>query len=375
MGILKRQLSQFDRTFDGAWEQREAKGNTQRQDFVRRYPLDQINRLSLNKYAIGIRHCEGFCYWAEAGTRQWASMQGGNAMKFGIYYGTFGKSSPRQYRFKAAYGSRETRPEIAFHSVRKNLVDLLSAGKSKNFDAIDRNELPQVFKAKLLSLYFPKTFINICSEQALSHFSKILGVRVEGCAEKQYELLLAKKNLAPLGWSTWKFTRFLFQTFPYREDPADAPPRRIIKSGKPSDREPDFEELQRLLREIGEKSEKFARKWEEARLAGTDLRWSIKDRGKSPGYGYDLETIVDGNVQRCIEVKTARYKAAVGYRFFVTGHEFRTSLKKEDYWFYFVEWNAKGPRRVHPMTAAELHQLQCLQPDGYIGFIQLLSSE
>jgi hypothetical protein len=316
----------FERLYDGAWEQWEVQAHRQREEFVRQYPSKRLSTLRMDDYVIGLVPHRGYCYWAESKTKKWASIQGGTAQKFGIYFGKWGKQSKRRYRFKPSYGDASTPPAQVFRRVKGYLLDLIAQGRRRDFRALDENPLPQVFKAKLLSLYYPKQYINICSERALKHYADVLGVESKSCAETQHRLL-AHRTAVPRDWSSWKFTRFLFHTFPFRGATEAAEPQRCVKRGKPSSREPDFEALQRELRKIGRASEKYALAFEKDRLRGIGLPWRVQDVGRMPAYGYDLESSVNGRLERRIEVKTARSKAAEGFRFFVTAHELATSLR------------------------------------------------
>lgn len=371
MGISFEKLRAFDRSYGPAWEQWEAEANGQRQEFLLRYPRSKLANIGLEEYAIGRQPKTGFCYWAETRTKRWASIQGGTSLKFGLYFGRLGEGTPRQYRSTSAFGRPDATPAQAFKRVRDCLTGLLDAGERRDFDAIDRNPLSQMFKAKLLSMYFPKRYINICSARHLQHYSRLLGRQATGPAEMQHALL-DRPAVIPKAWSNWKYTRFLFEAYPLAGESADAPDPEILTRGSASDREPDFEDLQRRLREIGQISEAFAKQWEERRLGDLNVTWAVIDRSRTPSYGFDLETVIDGQVARRIEVKTAQSKAAKGYRFFVTGNELKKSHEHVDnYWFYFVEWDSKKPKRVRAMPARALHELDCLEPAAFVGFINL----
>jgi hypothetical protein len=370
-----KRIRAFERLYDGAWEQWEAEAYRQREEFVQRYPSTRLPSIKMDDYVIGLVPHRGYCYWAESKTKKWASIQGGTAQKFGIYFGKWGDGSRRKYRFKSWYGNERTPAGQVFREVKKHLLDLIAQGRQTDFDAIDENPLPQVFKAKLLSLYFPKQYINICSERALKHYAKVFSLESESCAAIQHQLLLQRKAV-PSDWSTWKFTRFLFHSFPFRGVTETVEPKRRVKRGKPSTREPDFDAIQRELRKIGRKSEKFALAFEKDRLRGIEPPWQVKNVSRMPAYGYDLESNVNGRLERRIEVKTARSKAAEGFRFFVTAHELNTSRRgSTNYWFYFVEWQDTKPAKVHPVSATEFHKLRCLAPASFVGYIELASDE
>src|SRR4030066_351923 len=69
-----------------------------RGDFLKAFPKEHLNRLSLEKYVIG-HQTPTFCAYVEAKTRAWANIQGATAIKFGIYFGRT-KSDPKKlYRY------------------------------------------------------------------------------------------------------------------------------------------------------------------------------------------------------------------------------------------------------------------------------------
>ena len=89
----------------------------------------------------------------ESGTRAWANIQGATSFKFGIYYGKEKRDPSLRYRFVQKFGDS---PKEAFEGVKRALLDLVKLGAVDELDfaAIDANPLSQMFKAKILSLYF-----------------------------------------------------------------------------------------------------------------------------------------------------------------------------------------------------------------------------
>lgn len=149
------------RTFDASYDvTREDMAFQVRGEFLQAFPKERLNRLSLDEYVIGHQK-PTFCAYVEAKTRSWANIQGSTADKFGIYFGKT-KSDPNKiYRFTRKYG--ETKDQ-AFQAVKAALLDLVRLGGEQiiDFSAIDANPLSQMFKAKILSLYYPDHFLNVC---------------------------------------------------------------------------------------------------------------------------------------------------------------------------------------------------------------------
>jgi len=104
-------------------------------------------------------------------------IQGSTAIKFGIYFGATKSDTSKEYRFAKKFGDNAT---TAFRAVRVALVALVALVRMGNdaqldFAEIDANPLSQMFKAKILSLYFPNRFINACSAEHLQMIGVALG--------------------------------------------------------------------------------------------------------------------------------------------------------------------------------------------------------
>lgn len=150
---------------------REAKALRARGLFIEAFPAKSLATLKLKDYVIGLQK-PTFCTFVEVTTRYWARITGATAFKFGVYFGKTKFDSKKEYRFAEKYGSSVA---AAFKTVGKSLVNLVEEGAKNNpdFQLIEENQLSPMFKAKILSLYFPSKFINICSKEHLRDFAKI----------------------------------------------------------------------------------------------------------------------------------------------------------------------------------------------------------
>ena len=54
--------------------------------FQRRFPIRQIETLTMDEYVEGRRNRDSFCYWIEVETKSVASMQGARVDKFGVWF-------------------------------------------------------------------------------------------------------------------------------------------------------------------------------------------------------------------------------------------------------------------------------------------------
>lgn len=342
MPITERALRAFEATYDTALEESALES---RDEFVRRFPAANLGTLTLEQYAVG--KGETFCAHAEAKTKAWAVIQGATAFKFGVYFGKTQSDPAKRYRSSRKFGDD---PEKAFAEVRARLVELVEAGRRKNFAAIDANPLSQMFKAKVLSLYFPRLYLNVCSEESLVDLADAVGIPEQKYNSRlQYELRRAKQaNVVSARWSNPKFMEFLFATYLPKEVTTPRPPIR-----KPTARrhpEVNFKKLQELWGRVGRRSEEFALKHERKRLRKAGLGHlvsMIEDIRKRPSYGYDFKSFSAEGCPRYIEVKTAGRDKVAGkeYRLFLSERERLVSVSADhaqDYYFYLVFNDSEG---------------------------------
>ena len=226
----------------------------------------------MDEYIVG--HQEpSFCNFVESKTKAWANIQGATSRKFGIYFGRTKTDPHREYRFTEKFGKTK---EEAFESVKAALLGLVELGSklSPDFVAIDANPISQMFKAKILSLYFPERFLAVCSSEHLEMLGSITGFQ-DGLPYSQYQNLLleAKGNDKWTRlWSEPKFMAFLYKTYVRSEQ---TPEHTIRKPRAKNLRFVDFDEIQKQRGVIGKRAEEFALAWEKERLIGARLRHLI----------------------------------------------------------------------------------------------------
>lgn len=355
-------LKRFDAEFDTAYEDQ---ANRVRGEFVKAFPLRTLPKLTLEQYVIGTKR-PTFCTFVEAKTRLWANIFGATSFKFGVYYGHTKRDPKDKYRFALKYGRNI---EDAFHAVKSALLDLIDAGRSQRFEDIDENPLSQLFKAKILSLYFPDKYLNICSAEHLEEISEELELPTDTfVSELQHQLLqAARTHSITKDWSNPKVMTFLYNTF----IPTPNRPTRLKKMLNRRHAKIDMEDLLEKRKRIGEMSEQFALGWERERLIGLGYtKPRVKDCRDTPGCGYDFLSETTAAERRYIEVKTAgRNHADKGYRFFLSETEHTTSLRvdhRDRYYFYLVYYKEKAPDLLEPWKAADLYKIAELGPNGYI---------
>lgn len=340
--------------------------------FLEAFPLTSLPKIKLDDYVIGHQQ-PTFCAHVEAKTRPWANIQGATSEKFGIYFGKTKSNPEKIYRFTRRFGNTK---EEAFRSVKDALLALVSLGQSSDldFDAIDANPLSQMFKAKILSLYFPDRFLNVCSAEHLELLGMGLGYG-EDLPSSQYQHLLLKKKLSnriTKGWSNPKFMMFLYDTYvrtDHRPTVTVQKPRK-----KAAHRTVNFEDVQNQRDVIGKAAEAFALAWEKQRLEGVGLAQlipKIEDRRDRPGYGYDFLSHTSPRQQRYIEVKSVgKLPNGEGHRFFLSDNEHAVSKSAEhceNYFFYLVFFDRNSqPEELRPICADELYQKGEMLPASYV---------
>jgi hypothetical protein len=352
----KTTLEKFEAGYDTSHEDTALQN---RGEFIKRFPWKRLTKLTLDEYVVG--HQEPtFCNFVENKTKAWANIQGATSRKFGIYFGRTKSDPIRKYRFTEKFG---TTKEEAFRSIKDAVVELVQFGSQRipNFDALDENPLSQMFKAKILSLYFPKRFLAVCSSEHLEMLGSILGFPDDLPNSRYQNLLLKAKQDHPgtAEWSNPKFMAFLYKTYVRRDHAAERP---IGKPRKKSYRRVDFEDLHKQRGAIGKAAEEHALRWEKERLSGAGLNHlidKIEDLRDRPGHGHDFLSYTGKNKPRFIEVKSVA-KLTEGHRFFLSDTEREISVSKghaDAYYFYLVFFDGKGhPTEVIAVLAQELYQ-------------------
>ena len=362
------QLQAFDQAYDVTHEDIAAQT---RGAFLKAFPVSGLPKIRLDDYVIG-HQTPTFCAHVEVKTRPWANIQGATSQKFGIYFGRTKSDAKKTYRFTRKFGATR---EDAFRSVKDALLALIHLGNANEIDfkAIDENPLSQMFKAKILSLYFPNRFLNVCSAEHLKLLGAELGyVEDQPVSEYQHRLLQEKlSNKTTREWSNPKFMAFLYDTYVHADRESVM---TVQKPRKRAHRKVNFEDIQNQRDAIGKAAEEFALDWEKHRLEGVGLPLlisKIEDRRDRPGYGYDFLSHTDSRQQRYIEVKSVgKLPNGEGHRFFLSDNERAVSesaAHRRGYFFYLVFFGRDGkPEELRPICAEELYPRCEVSPASYV---------
>jgi hypothetical protein len=363
------ELLEFSKIFNTAYEDAAV---SIRGEFLRAYPLNNLKNITLDEYIIG-KGTPSFCAWVEAKTKSWANIMGATAFKFGIYYGRTTSDAEMKYRFTQKFG---TSKKEAFDNVKDVLLSLVNAGKLKDFKNIDQNPLSQMFKAKILSLYFPEIYLNVCSAEHLVEIASKLQIP-HGTFISEYQHLLYEEKLkseVTKDWSNPKFMSFLYAKFirghqnPFWTTEIKKPPKKKMR------RKVNFEDLQANREAIGKISEEFAIAWEKNRLIGLGyetLVQKIEDRRDTPSYGYDFLSFSSPGQKRYIEVKSLGFdRKEECFRFFLSDNELETSKSGEygpAYYFYLVLYGKDGkPQDLLARHVKDVYSNSETSPCAYI---------
>lgn len=161
-----------------------------------------------------------------------------------------------------------------------------------------------MFKAKILNLYFPERFANICSGDDLRLVAGKLSLPDDLPLSRYQNILVQLKdsNETTRRWSIPKFMSFTYRTYVRG---ADAPDNvEIRKPRKLSPKKVNFEGIAAQRSMIGAKAELYAVDWEEKRLVGeglANLIPKIKDLRDRPVMG-----MTTANIRRAIQNDTSR---------------------------------------------------------------------
>jgi hypothetical protein len=120
------------------------------------------------------------------------------------------EQNPTQPRNTDSRANTDQSEGEAFKNVKAALVKLVRDGDVLDFPAVDANPLSQLFKAKILSLYFPEKYLNVCSGEHIEILALKLGNPQCECIS-QYQHLLAmqkSKHRITRGWSNPKYMEY-----------------------------------------------------------------------------------------------------------------------------------------------------------------------
>lgn len=186
-----------------------------RQKFVEDFPIKTIQKMTKDDYVVGLGRKDTFCYRLENELKELGDLHGAPAFKFGIYYGISGEDTESKYRVvRSKFGDD---PDKAFENIREQIISLIVAGNNNDQTAIKDSKLAPTFRGKILSTYFPQTYLGIFSKEHLDYFLSRIGIETmknDDELDKQLLLLSWKEsNVVLREWPMHTFERFLYLSY------------------------------------------------------------------------------------------------------------------------------------------------------------------
>lgn len=363
-----------------------------RDSFIQYFNETRIREMTIDDYVLGLKHTDkgkrpNFCYGIEQQLDGLGRILGSTAdKKFGIYY----SKKDKEYKYLKKFGNS---PEEAFQNIKNAILQLLYSDKHEKLEAIEKNPLSNMFKGKILSIYYPEEYLNIFSDDHLNYFLIKLDLDTHGILKSnplyKRNALIEFKNQDHImkKWTVDLFTHFLYTVYPQGPpnvkkeklqidllkdyQPIIFPPNpkpeiiemdilpviQISEKGKRKlNGNINYEKESRKNKELGDRGEKIVLELEKVRLKNQGQKDSAEKVKrvaiKDDSLGYDILSYEnDGVTERYIEVKATQ--ANVGNaNFFLTENELNKAKEIENYYVYMVYevktnspkiWQIKNP--------------------------------
>ena len=189
-----------------------AEGNVLWDKFILRWPLENLNQMTLKEYTqAGNSDCFTFG-WLEKATENLGSIWGGSAFKFGVYSrkdqgdkeNGSGKSYSTQYGWYSKYGATA---EDAFERVRAIIVDVVKAAHAGNLEDIEKAELGSAIKWKIAFLYQDRAAPTILPVYSADHLAAYLHKTSKASFSQLQKETMAKRggdNVLTFGHNVWE---------------------------------------------------------------------------------------------------------------------------------------------------------------------------
>lgn len=213
----------------------------QQQEFVAKFPPENITNLTLDEYALGLDDEFGetdrsnFSYQLEQKLRSFGHI-GGNARKFGIYFNS--KKNAYWYNLK-----KYSNEDQALSEILKQIKIIIDAGKefketgnvqrlSEIIDDTKSFDIQPQIRSKILAVYYPNTFLGITSTKYIDYLLDYFKIEKESLkgklTQKQFKLLEIKQSHPIMkNWTIEDYSHLLWNglcaTSGLHEDSDDEP--------------------------------------------------------------------------------------------------------------------------------------------------------
>lgn len=146
--------------------------------FLERWPLEQVRNMTLSQY-VDTGNPDTFCQWVETKTRPLGSIKGHFSNKFGIYKRKNLNKIPSNlisdevYSWQRYYGVKR---DEAFKNVKQDIINIILASQSGDFDHIDNIHLNHLLKWKIAFLYSNEKIVPIFKKEILHNIAEHQGL-------------------------------------------------------------------------------------------------------------------------------------------------------------------------------------------------------
>ena len=146
-----------------------------REEFLSRFPIDRVKRLSLEEYAYvgktdGDSH--SFCTIIHLKMQTIAHRRNVRTDIFGIYYRK-GWELTLSRTYRKIFGDDFDK---AFEQIKSDIYELLNGVENDNYTVVEKSHLNSLFIYKLLSVYFPEKFLPICTKKMMEPICNAMGI-------------------------------------------------------------------------------------------------------------------------------------------------------------------------------------------------------
>lgn len=139
-------------------------------DFINTYSISKIKSLSINEYTPVTQASHTFCSRLRWDLQQLGTMGNAYPDVFGIYEKDY------QIRLSKTYSNLYGNDyDGAFNRIKEDIVEVLKAADSDDFEAIEKSKLNSLFKNKLLMVYYPDKVIPVCVKNTLDAYCEAVG--------------------------------------------------------------------------------------------------------------------------------------------------------------------------------------------------------
>ncbi len=153
------------------------RGDDIRKNFVKSYPVENIQDISLKDYLIGKSGfgTEGsFCRRMRYDLGWCSSLGNVRFDIFGIYYDSNGNVALSK-TFRKMFGDDKA---SAFQYIKKEITAVLMAAADDDYERIVSSKLNSSFRYKLITTYYPDKFIPVVTNNVLNEYCSRVGLTI-----------------------------------------------------------------------------------------------------------------------------------------------------------------------------------------------------